>query len=130
MFAHVPRADKKGAHRRASAKESISCYITIPNLDVRHGCLVSTMAVIFCPSRKWRRSVKRAHGSKLALGLMVVFSLALLAGKLDNPLRPRSAVAVGRSLGAPTAPEETAAPALDPAVYHHVAQVIWVVSDI
>jgi hypothetical protein len=74
--------------------------------------------------------VKRAHASKLALGLMVIFSLALLAGKLENPLRLRSAVAVGRSLGAPTAPEETAAPALDPAVYHHVAQVIWVVSDI
>jgi catechol 2,3-dioxygenase-like lactoylglutathione lyase family enzyme len=74
--------------------------------------------------------VKRAHTAKLVLGLMVIFRLALLAGKLETPGHLSSAVAVGRSPGAAMAPEQTVAPALDPAVYHHVAQVIWVVSDI
>jgi len=75
-------------------------------------------------------TVNRAHVSKLVLGLMVVLSQALLAGKFETPWRQRSGVSVGRSLGATTAPEVTAEPALDPAIYHHVAQVIWVVSDI
>jgi catechol 2,3-dioxygenase-like lactoylglutathione lyase family enzyme len=74
--------------------------------------------------------VNKAHACKLGLGLMLFFSQALLAGKLETLGRLRSGVAVGLLLGATTAPEETAEPALEPAVYHHVAQVIWVVSDI
>lgn len=74
--------------------------------------------------------MKRSYPSKLALGLVGVFSLGLLAGKLENSGRARNAVALARSPRASGAAYETAAPALDPAVYHHVAQVTWVASDI
>jgi len=73
--------------------------------------------------------VRRALSSKLALGWAVVLSVALVAGKLE-PSGRMGCSAAGGSFRSPTAPHETAAPVLDPAIYHHVAQVIWVVKDI
>lgn len=55
--------------------------------------------------------MEKKHLSKLAGGLVALFSVALMAS---------------RGVAAP----DEAAPSLDPAVYHHVAQVVWVVSDI
>ena len=61
----------------------------------------------------------------------------MISGVLPNVLPMDSSkplwshgAATGSPLHAPATPDETAAPALDPAVYHHVAQVIWVVKDI
>lgn len=61
---------------------------------------------------------------------MVIISIALVAAKLDPSMRIGGAVARGGPLLSPATPEERAAPVLYPAIYHHVAQVIWVVSDI
>jgi len=77
-----------------------------------------------------RGRLKRAHPSKLVLGLTAFLSVALLAGKLEYPERPRGPVASGLLPKVSAAADQAAAPALDPAVYHHVAQVTWVVSDI
>ena len=73
--------------------------------------------------------MKETYPAKLIVRLLVVLSVALLAGTRETPGR-LSAAAPPRSLGAPAAPDETAAPALDPAIYHHVTQIVWVVSDI
>jgi len=89
-----------------------------------YGCLVSAKAVIFRPRRNADNHMNKAHASKLALGLTVVFSAALLAAKPETSARLGSAVALADSTRA------AAAPGLDPAVYHHVAQLIWVVSDL
>jgi catechol 2,3-dioxygenase-like lactoylglutathione lyase family enzyme len=74
--------------------------------------------------------VTTAHSSKLVLGWAAILSLALLAGKLAPAQSEGNAPARGGPLPAPAVPDKTAAPQLDPAIYHHVAQVIWVVSDI
>ncbi len=73
--------------------------------------------------------MKTALSSKLALGCMAILGLILVAGKLEPSGRMRSAAA-GSPFRALAAPDETASPVLDPAVYHHVAQVIWVVKDV
>jgi catechol 2,3-dioxygenase-like lactoylglutathione lyase family enzyme len=65
------------------------------------------------------------HLAKLIVRLLVALSAVLLAGTLATPARLRAALD-----GAPAAPDQAAAPALDPAIYHHVAQIVWVVSDI
>ncbi len=70
----------------------------------------------------------RARSSRLVLGWMAILSIALVAGRLESSARIASAAAGGPR--APATPDATAAPALDPAIYHHVAQVIWLVSDI
>lgn len=51
--------------------------------------------------------MRRGHSSKLVL-ICAAFGLAV----------------------APAKAEETAAPVLNPAIYHHVSQVVWVVSDV
>jgi catechol 2,3-dioxygenase-like lactoylglutathione lyase family enzyme len=71
--------------------------------------------------------VKTARSSKFTLGWAAVLGLALLAGKLE-PSGRMGPAASGSSRA--SAPDETASPALDPAVYHHVAQVVWVVKDV
>jgi len=68
--------------------------------------------------------MKKAYASKLVIGLTVVFSVALLAAKPETSAPLGSAAALD---GPPSAPS---GPVLDPAVYHHVAQMIWVVSDL
>ena len=73
--------------------------------------------------------MKRAHSSKLVLGWMAILSMALIAGKHELSGRTGRA-ARGGPLDAGVTPDETAAPVLDPAIYHHVTQLIWVVSDI
>jgi Glyoxalase/Bleomycin resistance protein/Dioxygenase superfamily len=74
--------------------------------------------------------MNRAVAAKLVSGLILVVSLSSFAGDLETHAHLTSAAAVGRSAVATTSPDETAPPALDPAIYHHVAQVTWVVSDI
>jgi catechol 2,3-dioxygenase-like lactoylglutathione lyase family enzyme len=73
--------------------------------------------------------VKTALTSKFVLGWMAILSLGLVAGRLE-PAGHRESATPGGSPNLLVTPEETAAPALDPAIYHHVAQVIWVVKDI
>jgi catechol 2,3-dioxygenase-like lactoylglutathione lyase family enzyme len=68
--------------------------------------------------------MKKAHASKLVIRLTVVFGIALLAAQPETFARLGSAVTPGDPPAAPSAP------VLDPAVYHHVAQLIWVVSDL
>jgi catechol 2,3-dioxygenase-like lactoylglutathione lyase family enzyme len=85
------------------------------------------MAVIFRPQSEGH--VKTALSSKLILGSAAILSLALVAGKLQPSGRTGSPAA-GSPFHAPARSDETAAPALDPATYHHVAQVIWVVKDV
>ena len=63
--------------------------------------------------------MKTSRSSKLFFRWTALLSLALVAG-----------AATGSPLHAPATPDEAAAPVLDPAVYHHVAQVIWVVKDV
>src|ERR1700738_5350653 len=74
--------------------------------------------------------MRRGHSAKLLLVWTAVFSTPLVAGKVEPCGQIGSAAAQSGVLGAPVAGDETAAPVLNPAVYHHVAQVIWVVSDI
>jgi hypothetical protein len=62
------------------------------------------------------------------LGLTAILGLILAAGTLEPGEPTRSGAATSPRDRA--APDETAAPALDPAIYHHVAQVIWVVRDV
>lgn len=64
----------------------------------------------------------------MAFGLMTAPGLTALAGSPENPAIPQFAAAAGGPASA--TPSGNAAPALDPAVYHHVAQVTWVVGDI
>ena len=65
--------------------------------------------------------MRRCHSLKLVLICTAILGLALLA----ETAAPQSS-----PLHAPTKNGETATPVLDPAIYHHVAQVIWVVSDL
>src|ERR1700681_3529326 len=74
--------------------------------------------------------MRRGHSAKLLLVWTAVFSTALVARKLEPCGQIGSAAAQSGVLGAPVTGDETAAPVLNPAIYHHVAQVIWVVSDI
>ncbi len=74
--------------------------------------------------------MNRAIASNSLSGLIVAISLSLFAGNLELPAHLRSTAAPGRSDPAVAPPEDTVAPALDPALYHHVAQLTWVVSDI
>ncbi len=74
--------------------------------------------------------MRTTFSSKLVLGWAAVLSVALATGRLESSRRIGSAAARGGPLRAPAMADETVAPVLDPAVYHHVAQVIWVVSDI
>ena len=73
--------------------------------------------------------MKVALCSKLALVWVAILSAALIAGKLA-PAASTASAGVRGPFRAPAALNEIAAPALDAAIYHHVAQVIWVVSDI
>ena len=59
--------------------------------------------------------MRKPRTLSITLGLLVVFSAALLAGESSPPTSP--------------APDGNV-PALDPALYHHVAEVVWVVADI
>src|ERR1700681_2735470 len=65
--------------------------------------------------------MRRGHSSKLVLIYTAILGLALFG---------ETAVPQSSPLRAPAKDDETAAPVLNPAIYHHVAQVIWVVSDI
>ena len=73
--------------------------------------------------------MRRTLSSKLALGCVAILGLALVAGKLEPSGRMGGPTAAS-PFHAPATPDETAAPALDPTIYHHVAQVIWVVKDV
>jgi catechol 2,3-dioxygenase-like lactoylglutathione lyase family enzyme len=88
-----------------------------------------TIRAILCGKCEKGNSCLRLYGirkfmmnkliaAKLVRGLIVVVSLSLFA-----------AVGVGLPAAA-TLPGETTAPVLDPAIYHHVSQVTWVVSDV
>jgi len=70
--------------------------------------------------------MRRGHSAKLLLVWIAVFSTALVAGKLEPSGQIGSAAAPSGALRAPVTGDETAAPVLNPAIYHHVAQVIWV----
>jgi catechol 2,3-dioxygenase-like lactoylglutathione lyase family enzyme len=74
--------------------------------------------------------MRRGHSAKLLLVWTAVLSTALVAGKLEPCGQIGSAAAQSGVLRAPVTGDETAVPVLNPAIYHHVAQVIWVVSDI
>jgi catechol 2,3-dioxygenase-like lactoylglutathione lyase family enzyme len=74
--------------------------------------------------------MNRLIAAKLVSGLIVAVSLSSFAGNLATPAHQQRAAALGGWPAAATSSDETTAPALDPAVYHHVAQVTWVVSDI
>jgi methylmalonyl-CoA/ethylmalonyl-CoA epimerase len=65
--------------------------------------------------------MRRDHSSKLVLICAAILGVALLA----QTAAPQSSPVL-----APAKDDRTAAPVLDPAIYHHVAQVIWVVSDL
>jgi catechol 2,3-dioxygenase-like lactoylglutathione lyase family enzyme len=58
--------------------------------------------------------------SRISPGVVVIFGLAMLAGKSEPAEQP----------GAGAAVPEASAPQLEAAIFHHVAQVIWVVSDV
>jgi catechol 2,3-dioxygenase-like lactoylglutathione lyase family enzyme len=68
--------------------------------------------------------------AKLISGLILAVSLSSLFGKSQTPGHLQSAAAVVGLPAVATSPDKTAAPALDPRIYHHVTQVTWVVSDI
>ena len=74
--------------------------------------------------------MNRPIAAKLVSGLIVAVSLSSFAGNLETLAHLQSAAALGDWPAAATSPDETTAPALDPAIYHHVGQVTWVVSDI
>jgi glyoxalase/bleomycin resistance protein/dioxygenase superfamily protein len=74
--------------------------------------------------------MNRAIGFDQASGLIAVMSLLLLAGNLEAPARLKRAAALSPPVARTSGDDDTAAPALDPTIYHHVAQVTWVVSDI
>ena len=65
--------------------------------------------------------MRRGHCSKLVLICAAILGVALLA----ETAAPQSS-----PLRAPAKDDEAAAPVLNPAIYHHVAQIVWVVSDI
>lgn len=75
--------------------------------------------------------MSRAYSSRFILGKFIFGSIAILcvalsAGKLGLVWQTASATA----LHASAAPDTPAKPALGPAVYHHVSQIIWVVKDV
>ena len=65
--------------------------------------------------------MRRGHSSRLVLIYTAILGLALLG---------ETAVPQSSPHRAPGKDDETAAPVLNPAIYHHVAQVIWVVGDL
>src|SRR6476469_5043734 len=65
--------------------------------------------------------MRKNHSSQFIVMCAAILGLTLLA---------ESAVAPHSPLRAPAKDGATAAPALNPAIYHHVARVIWVVSDL
>jgi hypothetical protein len=66
--------------------------------------------------------------SKLNLALLVILSASALAAMFAGPGQPIGVVPRNRS--AASLVSEGATPALDPVIYHHVAQVTWVVADL
>jgi catechol 2,3-dioxygenase-like lactoylglutathione lyase family enzyme len=73
--------------------------------------------------------MRREHSSKFLWVEMAVVGIALVAGRPELLGRTGNAEARSSQLGTPATGDE-AAPVLNPVIYHHVAQVIWVVSDI
>src|SRR5258708_5531185 len=61
--------------------------------------------------------------SRIMVGVLLAFTLVLLDGQDELSARPESWAVPNEAAG-------TAAAQLDPSVFHHVAQVIWVVSDV
>jgi methylmalonyl-CoA/ethylmalonyl-CoA epimerase len=92
-------------------------------LECNCDCLFSIRRVVFRPHGKRGGQVIRKPSGKFVLVWMAILGAGLVAGKLDSAARhdPLRALAT---------PDKAEPPVLDPAVYHHVAQVIWVVSDI
>ena len=68
----------------------------------------------------------KAHRYRLALGLTVLLTVGILTEKIARAGQPFEVVLGSPALPAPDTPTLT----LDPAIYHHVAQVTWVVADI
>ncbi len=73
--------------------------------------------------------MRSARSCKPFLGLIAILALALVAGKLESSGRIETPAAA-RPFHAAASSDETAPPVLDPDIYHHVTQVIWVVKDI
>jgi len=73
--------------------------------------------------------VTTSLSSRFLLILAAILGVVLLAENLDTSMA-KTRAAQGGPPGASVTPGASAAPELDPAIYHHVAQVIWVVSDI
>lgn len=74
--------------------------------------------------------MKKLHRFGLALGLTVVCGAILFSLGLDPARWSRGCVVLACPRDAPLAPDQTAASALDPSIYRHVARVVWVVSDL
>lgn len=70
--------------------------------------------------------MKRVVALNSVSGPIMVVALCLLAASLESFAHPKSAASGERTRAA--SPSDAAA--LDPAVYRHVAQMIWVVSDV
>ena len=68
--------------------------------------------------------------AKLVCGLIVVVSLSSFAGNMETLTDLQIAAAVSGLPAAATLPGDITAPALNLAIYHHVSQVTWVVSDV
>ena len=86
------------------------------------------MAVVCGPQSEGGR-VRTSLSSRFLLILAAILGVVLLAENLDTSMA-KTRAAQGGPPGASVTPGASAAPELDPAIYHHVAQVIWVVSDI
>ncbi len=74
--------------------------------------------------------MNRATAAKLVSGLMTALSPFSYAGGPGTGVDQQNTAAADSSHPVAPSPSETEAPALDPAIYHHVAQVTWVVADI
>jgi len=74
--------------------------------------------------------MSRSISSNLVFGLILATSLSSLAANVETPAHQKIATSLTYTSAAATSPADTGAPVLDPAVYRHVAQVTWVVSDV
>ncbi len=77
--------------------------------------------------------MKKANRFGRVLALIFACAAASFLGLLGTAgpaARVRGHVAFARSLGPPAAVDQAVAPALHPALYHHVARVVWVVGDL
>ena len=74
--------------------------------------------------------MRKPPASNLVLQMSLFLGVALLAEILSAPSRLTAATPPQASAAVPAMPDEAATPALDPAIYHHVAEAVWVVSDI